>query len=453
MITVCVRKRPLVNHETNDIIEINNNVLTVNQIRQAVDLRKCIKQSNFRFNHVFSEKVTNYNIFNTLLKHKITNNSIGKKLLLAVYGETGSGKTHTLLNDPGLLIHTITLLLKQDYAITGSAYEIYNNHAYDLLTNQSRCIIRENCNRDFVITNLSKYSISSYNIIDFITTIKNNRIIGQTAKNSESSRSHAIIDLFINMPCQQKLEMRFIDLAGSERGVDSLAKNKHQLREGSEINNSLLAFKECIRAMHFNSNHIPFRRSALTKLLRNYFINRNNIIIIGNISPSSSCVKGTLNTLHYVSMLLKIKNKLKYIPKAPVIPKSVLSKKRKYIPENVNTTFKNSKMATTRLYNTLNESTGLCKINVPNINIKAYPVNSTVKTLTIDNTIYILDYFISDMEKQLSKYKELSYKIKNNKFNKNNWENLNKLITEKYVSNKKINTLFIKSIKGILSLF
>ncbi len=454
MITVCVRKRPLVNHETNDIIDIdtNNNVLTVNQIRKGVDLRKCIQKSNFRFNHVFSEKFTNYNIFNTLLKHKI-NNNIDKKILLAVYGETGSGKTHTLLDNQGLLIHTIKLLLKKNYAITVSAYEIYNNHAYDLISNRQKCIIRENYNNDFVIANLSKYSISTYNILHFITTIKNNRIVGQSAKNLESSRSHAIIDLFITMPSQKKIEMRFIDLAGSERGTLSFPKNKYQLREGSEINNSLLSFKECIRAMHSNNNHIPFRRSSLTKLLRNYFINRHDIIIIGNISPTSKCIRGTLNTLQYISMLQKIKNKLKYTPKENVIPKSVLSKKKKYMQEYNKSVLKNSKIATMRLYTTSNNSTSLYKINVPNINIKPYPVNRDLKTITIDNSIYIFDYFINDIEKQLYKYKELLYKIKTNKFNKINWENLNKLITEKYDSNRKINTLFIKSIKGILSFF
>lgn len=55
--------------------------------------------------------------------------------------------------------------------------------------------------------------------------------------------------------------MSFIDLAGSERGADTVDNNKQTRTEGAEINKSLLALKECIRALDLEKKHLPFRGS------------------------------------------------------------------------------------------------------------------------------------------------------------------------------------------------
>lgn len=101
-----------------------------------------------------------------------------------------------------------------------------------------------------------------------------------------------------------------VDLAGSERGQDTTSNNRIRRLEGAEINKSLLALKECIRAFDAkkragkagNSIHVPFRASKLTMVLRDSFISKAQavkIIMIACINPSSYCTDHTLNTLRY----------------------------------------------------------------------------------------------------------------------------------------------------------
>ena len=98
----------------------------------------------------------------------------------------------------------------------------------------------------------------------------------------------------------------FIDLAGSERGADTLQQSRQTQQDGAGINRSLLALKECIRAMDRDKLHIPFRDSELTKVLREIFTGRSSrSVMIATISPASSCCEQTLNTLRYAS---RVKN-------------------------------------------------------------------------------------------------------------------------------------------------
>ena len=101
--------------------------------------------------------------------------------------------------------------------------------------------------------------------------------------------------------------MSFIDLAGSERGADTIDQNRQTRLDGAEINKSLLALKECIRALDLEKKHLPFRGSKLTQVLKDSFTGNSKTTMIANVSPAASCCEHTLNTLRYGDRVKELK--------------------------------------------------------------------------------------------------------------------------------------------------
>merc|ERR1712228_549550 len=98
-----------------------------------------------------------------------------------------------------------------------------------------------------------------------------------------------------------------IDLAGNERGADTHGSDRQTRMEGAEINKSLLALKECIRALGRKGAHLPFRASKLTQVLRDSFIGENaRTCMIAMINPCLSSCEHTLNTLRYADRVKEL---------------------------------------------------------------------------------------------------------------------------------------------------
>lgn len=111
---------------------------------------------------------------------------------------------------------------------------------------------------------LQEFKVSSVEqMADAISVGMKVRITGQTGANIDSSRSHAILQIRLK-DSKDLGKFSFIDLAGNERGADTIDTDKQTRMDGAEINKSLLALKECIRALDKDKSHTPFRGSKLT---------------------------------------------------------------------------------------------------------------------------------------------------------------------------------------------
>ena len=330
-IRVIVRKRPANHREfsQNDIDIIGTegkNIIVVKELKNKVDLTKYIEEHRYTFDRVYNENSTNQQIYEEMLEPMIKAAFNKTKITCFAYGQTGSGKTYTMMglksnnengqNNIGLyLLSCIDLfkyLKKKEYSsleIWVSFYEIYCNKLFDLLNNKNVLQAREDGKGHICIAGLVEKNAKNINeLMALIDHGLNARTVGITGANLDSSRSHAILQIALKTVNKEPYsKISFIDLAGSERAVDTIDTTKQNKIDGAEINKSLLALKECIRALDMEKRHKPFRGSKLTLVLRDSFIGNCQTLMIANISPCLSCSLHTLNTLRYADRVKELR--------------------------------------------------------------------------------------------------------------------------------------------------
>ena len=329
-IRVIVRKRPLNKKELskgdNDVVEIRGKrQVVVKELKQKVDLTKYVEEHSFQFDLAFNESTTNEQIYIETVRPMIEAAFNKTKVTCFAYGQTGSGKTYTMMGNniynnttPGMYLlaaYDIFTLLQQEqyqnFTIWASFYEIYCGKLFDLLNERNQLQAREDGRQNICIVGLIEQNVQNLqSLMNLIEYGLKARTVGVTGANSDSSRSHGIIQITIkNSAGNQHGKISFIDLAGSERAADTIDTNRQTRIDGAEINKSLLALKECIRALDQDKKHTPFRGSKLTLVLRDSFVGNCKTLMIANISPSLICSEHTLNTLRYADRVKELRGK------------------------------------------------------------------------------------------------------------------------------------------------
>jgi kinesin family protein 2/24 len=332
-IRVAVRKRPLSNKEKSkgeiDIISVSRKVApvcTVHEPKVKVDLTKYVESHKFIFDEVFGQEATNRDVYVRTCQ-PLVNFALNKgKATCFAYGQTGSGKTFTMMgpgggksDQNGLYVLAATdifaMIRNPEYAhlqVWVSFFEIYGGKLFDLLNNKAKLVAREDANKAVNIVGLHEVQVTTTSqLLSLISHGNGERATGSTGANSDSSRSHAILQICLKAKEKSQLRLHgkfsFIDLAGSERGADTSNNDKRTRLEGAEINKSLLALKECIRALDQGGKHLPFRGSVLTQVLKDSFIGNSRTVMVANVSPMSSSSEHTLNTLRYADRVKELK--------------------------------------------------------------------------------------------------------------------------------------------------
>uniref|UniRef100_A0A8C5SKM0 Kinesin-like protein n=1 Tax=Laticauda laticaudata TaxID=8630 RepID=A0A8C5SKM0_LATLA len=330
-ICVCVRKRPLNKQELGkkecDIITVvsKNNIL-VHEPKMKVDLTKYLENQPFRFDFSFDEKATNEMVYWFTARPLVQTVFEGGKATCFAYGQTGSGKTHTMGGDfsgklqkssKGIYAfasHDVFLLQNQPrYRSQGldiyvTFFEIYNGKLFDLLNKKAKLRVLEDGKQQIQVVGLQEMRVNcAEDVIRMIEIGSNCRTSGHTFANSSSSRSHACFQIILRRKGKLHGKFSLVDLAGNERGADTSSADRQTRMEAAEINKSLLALKECIRALGQNKQHTPFRESKLTQVLRDSFIGTNSrTCMIAMISPGMSSCEYTLNTLRYADRVKEL---------------------------------------------------------------------------------------------------------------------------------------------------
>ncbi|PSN54074.1 Kinesin-like protein Klp10A, partial [Blattella germanica] len=332
-ITVCIRKRPLNKKELAkkevDVISVpSKDQIVVHEPKLKVDLTKYLENQHFRFDYAFDETCSNELVYKYTAKPLVQTIFEGGMATCFAYGQTGSGKTHTMGGDfqgktqdckkgiYAMAAKDVFKFLKSpkykilNLMVSASFFEIYSGKVFDLLANKAKLRVLEDGKQQVQIVGLTEKVVDSVDeVLKLIQHGNTARTSGQTSANSNSSRSHAVFQIVVRTPGINRIHGKFslIDLAGNERGADTSSANRQTRMEGAEINKSLLALKECIRALGRKGAHLPFRASKLTQVLRDSFIGeKSRTCMIAMISPGMSSCEHSLNTLRYADRVKEL---------------------------------------------------------------------------------------------------------------------------------------------------
>ncbi|KAJ1899622.1 hypothetical protein LPJ66_001995 [Kickxella alabastrina] len=313
---------------------------------------------------VFDQKDTTQQVYDDIVKNIITSSMGGFNGTIFAYGQTSSGKTHTMYgggSELGIIKLAVKNMFsivendsKREYLVRVSFLEIYNEVLRDLLEpTKNNLKIHENAKREIFVGDLSEHIVfNAEQVEDILQKGDRNRHIAGTNMNERSSRSHTIFRIVIesrekadvapangtgvsgHLPVtrSQRLStgstgsaadsaeftgavmvscLNLVDLAGSER-VGQTGAEGQRLKEGAHINKSLLSLGTVIARLSEDGGdrgHIPYRDSKLTRILQPSIGGNAKTLIICTITPSPDYVDEAVSTLKFASRAKTIQNK------------------------------------------------------------------------------------------------------------------------------------------------
>ena len=345
-VKVVVRCRPLNEKEISDGHE---RVVEMDVKRGLVELKPIRgkhteAQRQFTFDAVYDWNSKQRELYDETFSDLIESVLGGYNGTIFAYGQTGTGKTFTMEGVrsnpelrgviPNSFEHIFTQISRtkdQQYLVRASYLEIYQEEVKDLLSkdHKKKLELKERPDTGVYVKDLQSFVTKSIKEIEHVMNVgNNNRAVGSTNMNEQSSRSHAIFIIYIE--CSEvgpdgethirvgKLNM--VDLAGSERQAKTGATGD-RLKEATKINLSLAALGNVISALVDGKNsHIPYRDSKLTRLLQDSLGGNARTVMVANLGPASYNYEETLTTLRYANRAKNIKNK----PKINEDPKDAL---------------------------------------------------------------------------------------------------------------------------------
>ncbi|KAI9889632.1 MAG: kinesin-like nuclear fusion protein [Vezdaea aestivalis] len=329
-IRVFCRVRPTLTDEADDSakIEFPDEALAAKEINvQGAEEKSSLgtvttKQNAFAFDKVFSPVSQNNEIFDEI-SQLVQSALDGYNVCIFCYGQTGAGKTHTMLSSDGMIpravnqIYESTLALEEKgwkYTLEGNFVEVYNENLNDLLgkatefDNKKHEIHNDQQKRTTTITGITTEALDSPGKVEIILKKANaNRSVAATKANERSSRSHSVFILKLrgeNRATGESSEgtLNLVDLAGSERLSQSQATGD-RLKETQSINKSLSALGDVISALGQSkaSAHIPYRNSKLTELLQFSLGGNSKTLMFVMVSPLKAHLSETLTSLKFAT--------------------------------------------------------------------------------------------------------------------------------------------------------
>ncbi|KAF8777709.1 osmotic avoidance abnormal protein 3-like isoform X2 [Argiope bruennichi] len=287
---------------------------------------------NFTFDGVYFIDSTTEQIYNEIVFPIVESVTEGYNGTVFAYGQTGCGKSFTMQgithppSQKGIIprafehiFEAISTTENTKFLVHASYLEIYNEEIRDLLGKETKkkLELKEHPDKGVYVAGLSLHPVhNTRECEEVMETGWKNRSVGATLMNADSSRSHSIFTIHLEMlemeNCGEHIKqgkLNLVDLAGSERQAKTGATGD-RLKEATKINLSLSALGNVISALvDGKSKHIPYRDSKLTRLLQDSLGGNTKTLMVACLSPADNNYDETLSTLRYANRAKNIQNK------------------------------------------------------------------------------------------------------------------------------------------------
>ncbi|KAK8444743.1 hypothetical protein SEVIR_9G193500v4 [Setaria viridis] len=277
----------------------------------------------YAYDRVFGPSTTTEAVYDVAARPVVKGAMEGINGTVFAYGVTSSGKTHTMHGDqncPGIIplaIKDVFSMIQdspgREFLLRVSYLEIYNEVINDLLDPTGQNLrVREDAQGTYVEGIKEEVVLSPGHALSFIAAGEEHRHVGSNNFNLFSSRSHTIFTLMIESSARgdeydgvMYSQLNLIDLAGSESSKTETTGLRR--REGAYINKSLLTLGTVIgKLSEGRATHIPYRDSKLTRLLQSSLSGHGHVSLICTITPASSNMEETHNTLKFASRAKRV---------------------------------------------------------------------------------------------------------------------------------------------------
>ncbi|XP_060130616.1 kinesin-like protein KIF1A isoform X12 [Zootoca vivipara] len=350
-VKVAVRVRPFNSREMGKdskcIIQMTGNTTTIINPKQPKETPKSFNFDYSYWSHTTPEDI-NYasqkQVYRDIGEEMLQHAFEGYNVCIFAYGQTGAGKSYTMMgrqekDQQGIIPQLCEDLFSRindttndnmSYSVEVSYMEIYCERVRDLLNpkNKGNLRVREHPLLGPYVEDLSKLAVMSYNDIqDLMDSGNKARTVAATNMNETSSRSHAVFNIIFtqkrhdaetDITTEKVSKISLVDLAGSER-ADSTGAKGTRLKEGANINKSLTTLGKVISALaemdsgpnknkkKKKTDFIPYRDSVLTWLLRENLGGNSRTAMVAALSPADINYDETLSTLRYADRAKQIR--------------------------------------------------------------------------------------------------------------------------------------------------
>ncbi|KAF2675066.1 P-loop containing nucleoside triphosphate hydrolase protein [Microthyrium microscopicum] len=345
---ITARIRPILEHEaekgqTSGVHSRTNNIVELHNLALGLPGGPKLRSSAFFLDRIYGPTESTETLYEDLTAPLVTHALKGGIATLFAYGQTGSGKTHTISALQHLLAHQLCGQRDKDGGYRNVHIAIFElgttlNAAYDLLADRKPIALLEDSFGETRLVGCSEPRVLKAS--EFLAHVDNAarlRSTAETVKNAQSSRAHAVTRITITDPVTPAAPdglLYLVDLAGSEALRDtSTTHSKERMHEARDINTSLSVLQACIRGRALltpeegkpgRAPYIPFRQSALTKVLKHVFdplaTRTPKTRVVACLAPAQPDVGSSHNTLRYASLLrvpVPPKREVVYDPLAP----------------------------------------------------------------------------------------------------------------------------------------